>query len=136
MLPGKVYEVLPYVYIIGGIGAMVYFDTWLAMIPGVYIAMAGAVIWVLRSNNRRSDIKDAMNKYGGTLPFWLYELLPFVYVVFSILLIVLSDNVYLYPFAVILIGMGAQLWMLRRSYRKHQRPVSPIKKFNPMRPRS
>jgi hypothetical protein len=123
MLPGKVYEVLPFAYVGIGISVMVGFESWLTVISGILIIAAGAVIWVLRSDNRRSDIKGAREKYGGVLPFWLYELLPFGYFILALALFVVSDNIYLYPFAMILLVIGVQLWGLRSSYRKHQRPA-------------
>ena len=98
------------------------------------MAGAGAVVWVLRSDNRRSDIKNAREKYGGVLPFWLYELLPFSYFMLAVMLFTGSDNVYFYPFAMILLVIGVQLWLLRSSYRKHQRPV-PVK-VKPLRSRA
>lgn len=133
MLPAKLYEVLPYAYVVGGTGMMLGFDLWLATLSGVLVATAGAVVWVLRSDNRRSDIKDARNKYGGVLPFWLYELLPFSYFMLALLLFVLSSNVYLYPSAMLMLVIGMQLWLLRGSYRKHQQP-SPTR-IRPLRVR-
>lgn len=123
MLPEKMYEMVPYAYVGSGIGIMLGFDSWYTLLAGVLMAAAGAVVWVLRSDHRRSDIKDARHKYGGVLPFWLYELLPFSYFMLALLLFVVSDNVYLYPFAMILLVIGVQLWGLRSSYRKHQRPA-------------
>lgn len=135
MLPEKLYEVLPYVYVAAGISMMLGVKSWLALIAGVLISLAGAVIWVLRSDNRRSDIKKARDKYGGVMPFWLYELLPFSYFTFALVLFVVSSNMYLYPFATVMLVIGIHLWILRTSYRKHQRP-EPVKKFNPLRSRT
>ena len=123
MLPSKLYEALPYVYVAAGIGIMLSSPQLFATAAGGLLALAGAVVWVLRSENRRSDIKNARHKYGGVLPYWCYELLPFSYSMLALLLFIHSDNLYLYPFAMVLLVLGVQLWMLRRSYRKHQRPV-------------
>jgi hypothetical protein len=135
MLPVKVYEVLPFAYVGIGIGIMVGFESWLMLISGMLIAAAGAVIWILRSNNRRSDIKGAREKYGGALPFWVYELLPFSYFILALMLFVVSDNIYLYPFAMIMLVIGVQLWGLRSSYRRHQRPA-PVKARSHLRSRA
>ena len=108
MIPDKIYEVLPYAYVAVGSAVMLATNAWLLVVCGFLMACAGAVVWVLRSDNRRSDIKAARSKYGGILPFWCYELLPFIY---------------FYPSAMILLVIGMQLWLLRGSYRKHQRPV-------------
>ncbi|HEX5792560.1 MAG TPA: hypothetical protein VFY01_04740 [Rheinheimera sp.] len=134
MLPEKVYEVLPYAYVATGVAIMLGFDSALALISGALMAIAGAIVWVLRSDNRRSDIKGAREKYGGVMPFWLYELLPFSYFMLALMLFAGSDNVYFYPFAMILLVVGVQLWLLRSSYRKHQRPA-PVK-MKPLRSRA
>jgi protein-S-isoprenylcysteine O-methyltransferase Ste14 len=134
MLPQKIYEVLPYAYVCIGVSVIVSIDSWLAVVSGVVIATVGAVVWILRSDNRRSDIKGAREKYGGVMPFWLYEMLPFSYFMLAMLLFVMTSNVYAYPFAVILMGVGIQVWGLRGSYRKHQRPV-PVK-LGPLRSRA
>jgi hypothetical protein len=52
----------------------------------------------------------------------------------AVMLFTGSDNVYFYPFAMILLVIGVQLWLLRSSYRKHQRPV-PVK-VKPLRSRA
>jgi len=133
MWPEKVYEVMPYAYVSAGIGVIISFDSVLTRVAGVLMACSGAVIWILRSNSRRSDIKNAREKYGGVLPFWLYELLPFSYFILAVMLFATSENIYFYPFAMILLVIGVQLWVLRSSYRKHQRPV-PVK-VKPLRSR-
>lgn len=125
-LPAKLYEPLPYAYIAVGSAILLAINSWLAVICGLLVLFAGAVIWILRSDHRRSDIKDARNKYGGVLPFWFYEMLPFNYSILALLLFTGSDNVYLYPSAMIMLVVGIQLWVLRSSYRKHQRPL-PVK---------
>lgn len=126
MLPAKLYEAVPYIYIAIGSAILLAINSWLAIASGLLIVFAGAVIWILRSDNRRSDIKGARNKYGGVLPFWCYEILPFSYCIVAILLFTGSGNMYFYPSAMIMLLVGMQLWLLRSSYRKHQRPV-PVK---------
>jgi 4-hydroxybenzoate polyprenyltransferase len=123
MIPDKIYEVLPYAYVAVGSAVMLATNAWLLVVCGFLMVCAGAVVWVLRSDNRRSDIKAASSKYGGVLPFWCYELLPFSYFMLALLLFALSNNIYFYPSAMILLVIGMQLWLLRGSYRKHQRPV-------------
>ena len=127
MVPNQIYEVLPYAYVSGGSAVMLITDNWLVVVCGFLLVLSGAVVWVLRSDNRRSDIKDARNKYGGVLSFWCYELLPFSYFMLALLLFALSSNVYIYPSAMILLVIGMQLWLLRGSYRKHQRPLMHVR---------
>lgn len=122
MLPTKLYEILPYGYFATGSSVMLNVESWLALLSSLLIMLAGAVIWVLRSDNRRSDVRNARAKYGGELPFWFYELLPFSYFILALLLFSATSNVYVYPSAMILMIIGLQLWLLRGSYRKHHRP--------------
>lgn len=123
MLPTKIYEILPYGYVATGGSVMLSVESWLALTSGLLIMLAGAVIWVLRSDNRRSDMRNAREKYGGILPFWFYEMLPFGYFILALLLFTASSNMYFYPSAMVLLIVGLQLWLLRGSYRKHQRPA-------------
>ncbi len=130
MLPSKLYEVLPYAYIATGVAVLLSYDNWLAVVCALLLTFAGAVVWILRSDNRRSDMKGARYKYGGVMPFWLYEMLPFACVMSALCVFAVSGNMYFYPFAMILLGVGTHLWLLRGSYRKHQRPqpkLQPLK---------
>ena len=130
MLPTKLYEALPYVYIATGVAVLLSYSSWLALVCALLLTLAGAVVWILRSDNRRSDIRGARFKYGGWLPFWLYEMLPFACVMTALLVFAVSSNMYFYPFAMILLGVGTHVWLLRGSYRKHQRPQQ---KLQPLR---
>ncbi|MEH8018723.1 hypothetical protein MN202_15890 [Rheinheimera muenzenbergensis] len=130
MLPSKLYEALPYVYIGTGVAVLLNYGNWLAVVCALLLTLAGAVIWILRSDNRRSDVKGARYKYGGKLPFWYYEMLPFLCVMSALFVFSVSKNMYFYPFAMMLLGVGTHLWLLRGSYRKHQRPqqkLQPLK---------
>lgn len=130
MLPSKLYEALPYVYIGTGVAVLLNYGNWLAVVCALLLTLAGAVVWILRSDNRRSDVKGARYKYGGKLPFWYYEMLPFLCVMSALFVFSVSKNMYFYPFAMMLLGVGTHLWLLRGSYRKHQRPqqkLQPLK---------
>lgn len=130
MLPSKMYEALPYFYLATAVVVLLNYSDYLAVVCAMLLMIAGAVVWILRSDHRRSDIKGARYKYGGRLPFWFYEMLPFNCVMGALVLFAVSDNMYLYPFAMILLGVGMHLWLLRTSYRKHLRPqpkLQPLK---------
>lgn len=122
MLPGKLYESLPYAYIASGVAVLLADNSLMAVSCSLLLIFAGAVVWILRSDNRRSDIHGARYKYGGSLPFWWYEMTPFACVMLAMLVFSVSENMYVYPFAVLLLGSGTHMWLLRSSYRKHQRP--------------
>lgn len=121
MLPNHLYEVLPYVYISIGALAMSLLAHFVAVLSGLILIVAGALVWILRSDHRRGDLKYNP-PHHGSIPFWIYELQPFVYATGGLLLWQLSSNQYLYPSALVLIVVGLQIWLMRNSQRKHQPP--------------
>lgn len=121
MLPNRVYEGLPYIYISTGVLAMSLLGNFVAVLSGLILIVAGALVWILRSDHRRGDLKHSSARHG-LLPFWLYELQPFVYATGGLLLWQMSSNQYLYPSALVLIVVGLQIWLMRSSQRKHQPP--------------
>ncbi len=121
MLPNRVYEVLPYSYICLGTLSMLLLDHYVAVMSGVVLIVAGALVWILRSDHRRRDINNQSSRHG-TLPFWLYELQPFIYATVGLLLWQTSNNQYFYPSALVLIVVGLQIWLMRNSQRRHQIP--------------
>lgn len=122
MLPNRLYEFLPYLYIGTGALAMSLLGNVIAVLSGLILIVAGALVWILRSDHRRGDLKNG-NAHQGSMPFWLYELQPFVYATGGLLLWQFGNNQYLYPSALILIVVGLQIWLIRNSQRKHQAPV-------------
>ena len=125
MVPGKVYEILPYAYIAAGVTVPLLLKSWLGLFSGVLLMVLGAVVWVMRSDNRRSD--GFRNHNHGSMPFWLYECLPFSYGIAAVLIFMLSENIYLFPSAAILLVVGLQLWFMRGLYRKHIKPDTGIR---------
>jgi hypothetical protein len=121
MLPNRVYEVLPYSYICLGTLSMSLLDNYVAVMSGVILIVAGALVWILRSDHRRRDLNNQSSRHGF-LPFWLYELQPFMYVTGGLLLWQTSNNQYFYPSALVLIVVGLQIWLMRNSQRQHQVP--------------
>jgi len=122
MLPNHVYEVLPYIYISTGAISMSLLGNIVAVLSGLILIVAGALVWILRSEHRRGDLKHG-SSHHGSIPFWLYELQPFIYATGGLLLWQLSSNKYLYPSALVLIVVGMQIWLMRNSQRKHQSPA-------------
>lgn len=121
MLPNRLYEVLPYSYICLGSLSMLLLDNYVAVISGVILIVAGALVWILRSDHRRRDCNNHSSRHGS-LPFWLYELQPFIYATGGLLLWQTSNNQYFYPSALVLIVVGLQIWLMRNSQRRHQVP--------------
>jgi len=122
MLPNRVYEGLPYIYIGTGVLAMSLLGNFVAVLSGLILIVAGALVWILRSDHRRADLRQS-SAHRGSLPFWLYEMQPFIYATGGLLLWQMSNNQYLYPSALVLIVVGLQIWLMRNTQRKHQVPI-------------
>lgn len=121
MLHQRVYEILPYVYMASGVLAMLVLTNLVAVFSGLLLILAGALVWILRSDHRRGD-QMYQNSGRGRVPFWLYELQPFIYASGGLLLWQLGNNSYLYPSALILLVVGIQIWIMRATQRKHRTP--------------
>ena len=121
MLPNHLYEGLPFIYIGTGASAMSLLGNFVAVLSGLILIVAGALVWILRSDHRRGDLKYN-SAHHGSIPFWLYEFQPFIYATGGLLLWQMSSNHYLYPSAMVLIVVGVQIWLMRNSQRKHQPP--------------
>jgi hypothetical protein len=119
MLPGPLYEALPYGYMAAGTTAVVLTPGYIAALSGVLLIIAGALVWILRSEHRRGD-RQYFQQRSGELPFWFYEMQPFAYVIAGLLCWQLSQNQFVYPSALILIVVGTQIFVMRNSQRKHQ----------------
>ena len=112
MIPERLYETLPYLYVITGSQSVLWLPHWTAALLGIGLIFLGAVVWVIRSEKRR-DPYAIKFKPHGVLPFWYYELQPFIYLSGGVLLFGLSHNFLLYPSAMILSVLGTQLWLCR-----------------------
>ena len=55
MLPILLYEVLPLVYLFGGTILLVFGQSALVLVSATLFYCAGAFIWIMRSENRRTD---------------------------------------------------------------------------------
>ncbi|MDX1677766.1 hypothetical protein [Arsukibacterium sp.] len=119
MLPTKIYEPLPYSYMLAGLISMVLIPSVLGLLSGLLLFMAGALVWIVRSEHRREDDVFAERK-NGPVPFWLYELLPFGCLVSAMVIFILPLNQFYYPSAVILLIVGVQLWLTRNMQRRHR----------------
>ena len=118
MIPKKLYETLPYLYMAIGVLVLFVLGNYFALFSGLMFFMAGSLIWILRSDHRR-----ASRKHHGPLPHWLYELLPFIYAAVGLVLYNYAHTIYLYPSAVLLLVAGLQIWYLRGAQRRHQQPT-------------
>lgn len=56
MTPKPVYELLPYLYVCAGIGALLYLDTVMAFVSGLLMSITGVVVLWLRRNYRQAHL--------------------------------------------------------------------------------
>ena len=90
MLPILLYEPLPLIYLCGGATLLATGENGLLLMSASLFYWAGALIWVIRSKNRRTDVL-ASRGYPThkflLFPESLYEFRPFFYSFIGILLL-------------------------------------------------
>lgn len=118
MLPERLYETLPYFYVVSGSQTVLWSPHWAAALSGVMLTFIGAIVWVIRTEKRRSPYGIKFKDQGG-VPFWLYELQPFIYLTSGALLFNFAPTYLVYPSAMILLVLGIQLWLCRICWRSH-----------------
>ncbi|WP_031567550.1 hypothetical protein [Rheinheimera texasensis] len=124
MLSQRVYESLPYLYLGLGMSILCSVKNPYALSSALLFILAGAVVWVVRSEHRR--IRHRLTQQAhGSLPFWCYEMLPFSYLTLGVSLLVYSENMLMYPSAVVLAVIGFQVWVMRALQRRPSHHVMP-----------
>tara|TARA_B100001059_G_scaffold109412_1_gene109294 strand:+ start:51816 stop:52148 length:333 start_codon:yes stop_codon:yes gene_type:complete len=108
---------------LAGLISMVLLPSLLGMMSGTLLFMAGALVWIVRSEHRREDDVFAERK-KGPVPFWGYELLPFVCLLSALIIFTMPFSQLYYPSAVILLIVGVQLWLTRNLQRRHRRALT------------
>lgn len=117
MLSKPVYEALPYCYVAIGSVTLLLLDQPLAQLSAVIIYLLGSKVYMLRSNNRRTDAKKRRKK--GWIPSPLYEHIPALCLLIAILLSKLNSKA-APVFALCLCSYGLYVFFRRLSYRKHK----------------
>ena len=90
MLPILLYEPLPLIYLCGGAALLAKGESGLLLISAGLFFWAGALIWILRSKSRRTDIRPTRQHFSPKYLFFpeaLYEFRPFFYSFVGILFI-------------------------------------------------
>lgn len=113
MLPLWIYEQLPLLYLL--LSAVLWFFAhspllWLA---AILLFVVGALLWMMRSNYRRTDLVIYPAK-RWLQPEWCYEALPFLWLALGLVLLRLPDTTALLP----CLWAGRCLWT-RRRHRHH-----------------
>ncbi|WP_409422441.1 hypothetical protein ABHF91_05360 [Pseudaeromonas sp. ZJS20] len=123
MLPASVYESLPKVYLIGGLVLLLQARSPLVLLAGALLYLAAALIWIMRSTQRRTDITIYPNKMLF-LPDSLYEFKPFVYGVLALLLWRLPQQQWWQLLALTLGAWGLMSLYLRARHRRCRLPFA------------
>jgi hypothetical protein len=131
MLPLMLYEILPLAYFTIGAVLLKTGENSLVLISAMLFYCAGAIIWVMRSENRRTDHHTGPNHKKLFLPEALYELKPFIYVFLGIMLIRFDLHISLFVGGLLFIVWGFYCLFRRSSHRHHKltRLSSHIVKF-------
>lgn len=116
MLPLWIYEQLPLLYLL--LSAVLWFFAhspllWLA---AILLFVVGALLWMMRSNYRRTDLVIYPAK-RWLQPEWYYEALPFLWLALGLVLLRQPDTTALLALLPCLWG-GRCLWT-RRRHRHH-----------------
>lgn len=117
MLAKPIYEALPYSYLLVGALAISKIDSTIAQGLGVLLFLFGSQIYVLRSDNRRTD--RASRRKKGIIPRFIYERIPAFYLL-SGLLVLKIESTYSPVISLIIISYAAYLAIRRSQYRKHK----------------
>lgn len=117
MLNTKIYEALPYAYLGSGTLVMLTQTTPLAWTSGLLLFMAGALVWVMRSNHR---YRPRQRTRSQGLPRRVYEAAPFLYMLAGFISLLMWRSLDLTQMpamtlaaAVMFLGAGVGSWWLR-----------------------
>jgi len=117
MLPTLLYEALPLIYLSSGSVMLTIGQSTLTLAAAVLLFFAGAFIWIMRSENRRTDHRVGPAHKFIFLPETLYEFKPFFYLFIGLLL--LRNEEFLIAGSLII--FWALVCEVRRSrHRQHQ----------------
>ena len=123
MLTKPLYEILPFGYMALGSSSFIALDINSALVAATVVFVLGARIYVMRSQNRRTD--SARRRKSGYLPEMIYNFLPFIYLIAALAIFkFLSKD--LYPIlAICLLSYGLYILVRRSLYRRHMLPITP-----------
>ncbi len=120
MLSKMTYELLPITYLVTGLGSISMLETSYGIIAGSILYSVGALIWVMRSNYRRTDERRHPKRSLVVLPEWLYEFIPFVLIGCAAFIIQLSHQLAATISATLLTLYALHKLYLRYQHRRHE----------------
>lgn len=122
MISRTIYEVLPTSYLILGSSTILLRHETVALMLAVLIFFLGARLYNMRSQNRRSD--PARKRQRGVLPFALYNLMPFIFLLSATFLFRFTQSSAMNIIAIALVSYATYILIQRSNYRKHRIPQS------------
>ena len=125
MLPKPLYESMPYFCLVFGAINIIFPTDTLQLICGGLLYSSGAAIWIMRSQSRRIDAqRTPFNPHSflpwheaSVLPEWLYEAMPFIYILAGILLQRHTETELMNYAGYVLLGIGLFILVLRHRHR-------------------
>ena len=121
MLPPWIYEQLPLLYLLLSAVLWSFAHSPLLWLAATLLFAVGALIWMMRSNYRRTDLVIYPAK-RWLQPEWYYEALPFLWLALGLVLLRQPDTTALLALLPCLWG-GRCLWT-RRRHRHHTRGLA------------
>lgn len=123
MLTKPLYEILPFGYMALGSSSFIALDINYALVAATVVFVLGARIYVMRSQNRRTD--SARRRKSGYFPEMIYNFLPFIYLIAALAIFKFLPKD-LYPIvAICLLSYGLYILVRRSLYRRHKLPITP-----------
>ncbi|MDT3278898.1 hypothetical protein [Shewanella scandinavica] len=123
MLTKPLYEILPFGYMALGSSSFIALDINYALAAATVVFVLGARIYVMRSQNRRTD--SVRRRKSGYLPEMIYNFLPFIYLIAALAIFKFLPKD-LYPIlAICLLSYGLYILVRRSLYRRHKLPITP-----------
>lgn len=123
MLTKPFYEILPFGYMALGSSSFIALDINYALVAATVVFVLGARIYVMRSQNRRTD--SVRRRKSGYLPEMIYNFLPFIYLIAALAIFKFLPKD-LYPIlAICLLSYGLYILVRRSLYRRHKLPITP-----------
>ncbi|MBT1444528.1 hypothetical protein KJI95_08295 [Shewanella sp. JM162201] len=120
MLSRPFYESLPYLCMIAAATTLFWQRTPLTISAGLVLFFAGAKIYIMRSDNRRTDPSRKRKK--GSWPKSLYELFPFLCLALSAMLLGMPDASWMILPSLAMMAYSLYVLASRANYRHHQIP--------------
>ncbi len=118
MIPKAIYELKPYLYLVGG-SVIIVFLSGMAIPAGILLYALGAWLWLMRSEYRRVNARQP-NAVGARF-YWndtLYELQPFMYILGGLMAIGQLQHGIRFLVGALLILTGCIVIGVRTSQRK------------------